>query len=155
MSGMRCLGGRRAPVESCPWSWTCPTSEDDARYDSPSHPAGFPGDHAAACLSTGASRVSGLRLPSCLPRPRARRTGLLAKRMGQCCLQSVNLGVRHEPFEAVPALQGARSPLRPQDTLSTLRPSCSPCLNHHAPEVTHRGRTPLAFCHDAGLHPLT
>jgi hypothetical protein len=41
-SGMRCLAGLRAAVESCPLSWAFPTAESDARYESPTAYGGLP-----------------------------------------------------------------------------------------------------------------
>ena len=41
VSGMRVLAGLRAAVESFPLSWACPTSEYDARDDSPTASGGF------------------------------------------------------------------------------------------------------------------
>jgi hypothetical protein len=45
------------------------------------------------------------------------------------------LGVRNTHFEAVPALQGARRPYGLQDSLSTLRPSCSPPFSDSATDA--------------------
>jgi hypothetical protein len=41
VSGMRGLSGLRAAVESFPRWWAFPTSEYDARYDSPSASGGL------------------------------------------------------------------------------------------------------------------
>jgi hypothetical protein len=41
VSGMSCLSGLRASVESFPMWWAFPTSEYDARYDSPAASGGL------------------------------------------------------------------------------------------------------------------
>src|SRR5262249_47904723 len=154
MSGMSVLSGRRASVESFPMWWAFPTSEYDARYDSPTAYGGLSlSQYSSTCLSrvlppcVGSSivlcpgfpfRASGAvdhprafatagtfgasqvlqRLSSCMPRPedsggpfppRLSTDGLV---LPSVCVKT--LGVRNKRlFEAVPALQGARSPLRP------------------------------------------
>ena len=41
MSGMRCLSGLRASVETFPMSWALPTAESSARYDAPAASGGL------------------------------------------------------------------------------------------------------------------
>jgi hypothetical protein len=60
MSGMRVLSGRRASVESFPMWWAFPTSEYDARYDSPTAEGGRSRcQYFSATLARAASRRVG------------------------------------------------------------------------------------------------
>jgi hypothetical protein len=52
MSGMSVLSGRRASVETFPMEWAFPTSEYDARYDSPTAYGGLSlSQYSSTCLS--------------------------------------------------------------------------------------------------------
>ena len=52
LSGMSFLCGLRAPVETFPLWWAFPTSESDARYDSPEASGGLSrSPYSSACLS--------------------------------------------------------------------------------------------------------
>ena len=66
MSGLRVLSGLRAAVETCPLWWACPTSEYDARYDSPPAYGGLSlSPDSSTCLSRVRPPCGGSRMVRC------------------------------------------------------------------------------------------
>jgi hypothetical protein len=66
VSGMSCLSGLRASVESFPMSWAFPTSESYARYDSPIAYGGFSLlQYSSTCLSRGLPQCVGSSIVLC------------------------------------------------------------------------------------------
>ena len=101
----------------------------------------------------GLPEFYGVSLPACHGLMTPADLHILAK-TDASVLSSVNaktLDVRNCYFEAVPALQGAHSPLRPTESLPTLNPSCSllPPLGGVSPSayllIPERGSFPTSM----------
>ena len=138
MSGMRCLSGLRASVETFPVWWAFPTAEYSARYDSPYTYGGLSLSQYSSASLVAQERLGppkffdaslpachGLRTPADLP-ILAHTDGLV---LPSVCVKT--LGVRNKRLSKLyQHFRGRGSPCGLQDALSTLRPSCSQLLNH-------------------------
>jgi hypothetical protein len=120
-----------------------PTALDSSLVPCPGFPFGasiavYPHRAVPTSGTIGASRVL-RRFSSCMPRPVDSGGPSYPRHFGYflCCLRCTlkPSASATTPFEAVPALQGARHPYGLQDTLSTLRPLCSPPLGDSATDA--------------------
>ena len=138
MSGLSVLSGLHASVETFPLSWAFPTAEYSARYDSLAASGGLSLlQYSSACLNTGAAGAAHVlrRLSSCLPRPEDSGGTAPPCQHGWSRVAVVCENPRRPPLAMSTRYQHVRgrgSPCGRQDTLSTPRPSCSPC-QHGSP----------------------